>query len=223
MKKVLLLLCLILCGCSQNSEVTPNQPQTSKPNEEKVVELIPNDKYEEPLQSYSEMNEAYNDLTKAIQNEDGQQEAEAVARSFAFDFFTLANKKSSEDVGGLQFIPSVNIRAYQEYAKSYYYSNYGVIVNEYGKDSLPKVIKAEVIQSEPATYTYYNSVCEGYDVTLQLTYADTKLDSSKLKTSMVVRVMNVMDYDFSREYDYADVSTIFEGEMKDCWRILAVE
>lgn len=223
MKKFLfLLLCLTLCGCSQVKEANPQEP-TPTQNDKKVVELIPNDKYEEPLNSYSEMNEAYNALTNAIQAGDAQQEATEVARSFAFDFFTLANKKSSEDVGGLQFIPSVNIRQYQEYAESYYYANYGVIVNEYSKKDLPKVIDVEVIHVEPASYTYHNSLCDGYDVTLKLTYDQTKLDASMLKTSMIVSVINILDYDFSRDYNYQDAATIFEGEMKDCWRVLALE
>ena len=224
MKKILLLLCLfVLCGCSsssKNEEVMETQPEKEV---EKVVELIPNDKYEEPLASYKEMTEAYNELTAAIDAQDAQQEAVEVARSFAFDFFTLENKKSNEDIGGIQFIPSVNIRFYMEYAKSYYYSNYGVIVNEYGKENLPKVIETNVKKVEPAEYTYFDSPCEGYDVTLEVVYEDSKLPKSMLKTSMVVSVMNISDFDFNREYDYQDAATIFEGEMKDCWRVLAVQ
>ena len=112
---------------------------------------------------------------------------------------------------------------YMEYAKSYYYSNYGVIVNEYGKENLPKVIETNVKKVEPAEYTYFDSPCEGYDVTLEVVYEDSKLPKSMLKTSMVVSVMNISDFDFNREYDYQDVATIFEGEMKDCWRVLAVQ
>lgn len=223
MKAILLLLCLLLCGCSS----TPQSKEDVELNQESVVkkevELIPNDKYEEPLHSYSEMNEAYNDLTSAIESQDPMQEAVEVARSFAFDFFTLANKESNEDVGGIQFIPSVNIHHYQEYAKSYYYSNYGVIVNEYGKESLPKVIDVKLIQAEPAQYTYFDSPCEGYDVTLELTYEKSKLPESMLKKSMVISMMNITDFDFSRSYDYQDPNTVFEGEMKDCWRVLALK
>lgn len=223
MKKILLVLCLILCGCSQPNKVESNN--TSKPEikEEVDVTLISNDKYEEPLNPYNEMKEAYNALSEAIQQEDAQQEAIEVARNFVFDFFTLSNKESSEDVGGLQFIPSVNIRQYQEYAQSYYYANYGVIVNEYGKKQLPKVIDVEVVHVEPTSYTYFEAICEGYDVTLQVSYDQTTLAPSMLKTSMIVSVMNINDFDFSRDYDYSDPATIFEGEMKDCWRILALQ
>ncbi len=32
--------------------------------------------------------------------------------SFVYDFFTLSNKKSGEDIGGLQFIPSNKVATY---------------------------------------------------------------------------------------------------------------
>lgn len=224
MKKLMIVLslCLCLCGCTQESKPEPKEDTSIQQSEEQVT-LTANDKYEEPLNPYNEMSKAYNALSAAVESGDAQAEAQEVARSFVFDFFTLSNKKNSEDIGGLQFIPSVNIRQYMEYAKSYYYSNYSIIVNEYGKDALPKVVDVKVESIEPASFTYFEAPCEGYDVVCSVTYAQSDLPAVQLKTSMVVSVMNINDFDFSREYDYRDAATIFEGEMKDCWRVLAVQ
>ena len=56
---------------------------------------------------------------------------------------------------------------------------------------------------------------------LSATYADTKVKD--LKTDMVVSVMQIMDFDFDRDNDYRKSNLVFQGEMKQVYRVVAVE
>ena len=208
----------ILGGCSSNS--SDKKKETPKEEEKTEIKVVANDIYEEPLRPTQAMAKAYNKLSEAIQKEDKEEEATMVAVNFAFDFFTLSNKEDAQDMGGLQFIPSDKIRNFMEFAQAYYYGNYATIVNEYGKKNLPEVTGYQVESVEKKDFTYNKGSCSGYDVHVKLTYADTKV--KKLKTDMVISVIQIQDYDYDRTKNYKK-DTVFEGEMKNVYRVLAVE
>lgn len=209
----------LLGGCDNSTEenkITNKEAQT----EETEVKLVENDLYVEPLNPTQAQIKAYNLLSEAIANEDHEKEAEMVAVSFAFDFFTLSNKEDAEDLGGLQFIPTDKIGSFMEFARSYYYGNYPTIVNEYGKDSLPEVSGYTVDSVTASEHTYNSSPCNGYDIKLTLTYKDTEVE--RLKTSLSISVIELSDFDYDRTKDYTD-TVIYDTEMKNVYRVLAVE
>lgn len=107
-----------------------------------------------------------------------------------------------------------------EFAQAYYYGNYPTIVNEYGKKSLPEVTGYKVEAVEEKDFTYNGSACRGYDVRLSLTYADTEVES--LKKSMTISVIEIQDYEYDRTKNYKK-DVVYDGEMKNVYRILAVE
>ena len=219
-----LLLCVgilsvtMVSGCS--SDDSSKKKETAKNEEKAEVKMVANDVYVEPLNPTQAQIEAYNKLSQAITSEDRKEEATMVAVSFAFDFFTLSNKEDAQDLGGLQFIPSDKIRNFMEFAQAYYYGNYPTIVNEYGKKSLPEVSGYKVDAVEAKDYTYNGSACRGYDVKLTLTYAETEVES--LKKSMTISVIEIQDYEYDRTKNYKK-DVIYDGEMKNVYRVLAVE
>ena len=227
MKKMMILatifMVLVVSGCSKDSK------EETKEVEEVVeeVELVKNNRYVEPVRPSNVQKIAFNDLTQAVeQNKDrkpSQEEAKQVAINFVYDFFTMKNKESRNDIGGLQFIPSDSIRKYMEFSQSYYYGNYATIVNEYGKKALPEVTNVEVVEETPASFTYNDTICDGYKFRINATYADTKIGDENLKKEMVVSVMQIHDFDFSRDYDYKKRNLVFKGEMKKVYRVVAVE
>lgn len=209
----------LLGGCDNNTEENKNTSQEAQ-TEEKEVKLVENDLYVEPLNPTQAQIEAYNLLSEAVANEDHEKEAEMVAVNFAYDFFTLSNKEDSEDLGGLQFIPTDKIGYFMEFARSYYYGNYPTIVNEYGKDNLPEVSGYTVESVTASEHTYNGSPCNGYDIKLTLTYKETEVE--RLKTSLTISVIELSDFDYDRTKDYTD-TVIYDTEMKNVYRVLAVE
>ena len=73
---------------------------------------------------------------------------------------------------------------------------------------------------EAKDFTYNGSACRGYDVKLTLTYAETEVES--LKKSMTISVIEIQDYEYDRTKNYKK-DVIYDGEMKNVYRVLAVE
>ena len=218
-KKMLIctgILTITLTGCGSND--TPSKKDTEK---EEQITLVKNDLYVEPLKPNNAQIKAFNKLSAAVQAEDFEEEAKMTAVSFAFDFFSLANKSSSEDVGGLQFIPTTKIFRFKDFAQAYYYNSYGKIVNEYGKESLPEVISYKVDAITAGNYTFHDNACEGYDVKLTLKYADTDMPQEKLKKTMTISVISISDFPYDRSKTYKDAAD-FVGDRLNVYRVLSV-
>lgn len=217
---------MLMGGCDKDDKKSENNKTSSTQQEEKEVkvQLIENDRYTEPLEPTQPQIKAYNELSAAVEEGNAEEEAKQVAVSFVYDFFTLSNKKSSEDMGGLQFIPSDSIARFEEFARSYYYGNYATIVNEYSEDDLPEVTKVEVTGTEETQLTYNNSTNLGYYVSMKVTYADNDLPEEALKKDITVSVTNIDDFAYDREVDYGENPLVLPTETyANCWRVLAVE
>lgn len=210
---------LVLGGCNSSEK---KEKEITKETE-KVVKLIKNSRYVEPLNPSNTQTEAFNRLSAAVEAKQESEEAKEVAVSFAFDFFTLSNKKSATDIGGLQFMPSNSIGKFMDYAQSYYYNNYPTIVNEYGKDSLLEVTNVKVESAQEASLPYLNDTYKGYTVSLSLTYADTDAPNEALRKTMVVNVVKIKDYDFNRSYNYKKAGLVLEGETNRCFRVIGID
>lgn len=207
------------CSGGDSKKEAAKEDDTTK---EPKTAMVANDTYVEPVDPTEAQIKAYNQLSAALEKQDLEEEAKQVAVSFVYDFFTLSNKKNQDDMGGLAFIPTAYIGAFQEYATSYYYGNYPTIVNEYGKDSLPQVTDVHVTSIEAAqNLTYRYQPVEGYLVTLQATYADSKLSADQLKTSMTVTVIRMYDYDYDTEIDYTSNYTQ-TGDPIEVYRVYAI-
>lgn len=190
-----------------------------QPTEESVVvELEENDLYISPLDPSAEQILAYNELTKAINEENLEEEAKNVAISFIYDFFSLNNKKDRNDIGGLTFIPSDRLGSFIEYALAFYYGNYESIVNTYGKENLPRVNNVEIVSISEDTFTYNGSDASGYTIVCKASYDETKV--SKLKTNFTLKVMRIRDFQYNRELDYVNDFITYQEEMVSRYRIL---
>ncbi len=213
---------VVLAGCSHKQEDKKSDTTNSK-TEEKQIALVENNRYVEPLHPTTEQIEAFNLLSKAVEENNELEEAKQVGVSFVYDFFMLSNKESSDDVGGLQFIPSSYIRSFMAYAKAYYYSNYGTIVNEYGKESLPQVINVNVNSIEASKISYQNMQYDGYILQASVEYQENKLNSSMLKKDIKLSIIATDDFNFNRSYDYTDKNLIIEGEKYPCFRVVSMK
>ena len=118
-------------------------------------------------------------------------EAEALAKLFVADFFTLSNKTSDTDIGGLNYIPSDAYEDMEVYARFYFYNNYSSIVAEYGEEQLPTVEDVTVSDVQAT----------------QITYGETQ--AQDLKTSAVLSIAKMEDY------DHDTLTAINNGELEE--------
>ena len=183
---VLCLLVGLLCvmsGCSKDK---------AEENKKTEVSLVENAVYDSPKNATQEQIKVFNELSKALNsNADKSKVAELVAVNFAYEFFSLYQKSGKEDIGGLTFLPKDEVKDFKEYAIYHYYNNYATVVSQYSKDDLPNVIMHKVGTVEPAEVTYYEKTYEGYEVSLVLKYADSKLPADGMKTNMTIQVINM--------------------------------
>lgn len=199
MKKVLCLLCLsfalMLSGCSKEEEVKKSE-----------IEIKENDIYSAPSKPNDDQAKLFNKLTKALKGNDEEEIASLVAQNFVFDFFSLKNKESAQDVGGLTYLPPAQQEEFKTFAMAYVYSNYAVIKDKSGTGNLPMVNKITVnsIDNEVQTYatiipadatsgTLEQRIENDYDgwfVSLSLEY--DKTNAENLKEEVTVQLI---DYD----------------------------
>ena len=89
---------LLLTGCNDA------QQETDKNTDSEPVEITENDVYLVPDDPTAYMKTAYDEVSSALNEADEEKEAEAVAKLFIADFFTLSNKTADTDVGGLEYL-----------------------------------------------------------------------------------------------------------------------
>lgn len=163
---------------------------SEKEEANKKVELVTNEIYEAPQDPNNTQTELFNQLSEALKDgADEEKCAELVAKNFAFDFLTLANKKDGTDIGGLTYLPQDYREEFSLYAQSNYYNSYATIVKQYDKDSLPQMKELKTEKITPSSLYIGEASGEGYIVSLTAKYENTELSNDALKTTMSIQVM----------------------------------
>jgi len=131
--------------------------------------------------------ELYGEL-KNILNEDTVDDksfAETIAKLFITDVFTLDNKISSSDIGGLQFIHSKFKDDFISIAKTTLYSS--VQNNIYGdrKQKLPIVTNVEIKSSKTSTFTYKKTEYDSYVISTSIDYKTDLGYPSSYKVTLI--------------------------------------
>lgn len=192
---VAMLITLVACGGSKNDEVEVAKTQ-----------IKTNEVYEAPKNAFEYQVVTYNELTDALKSNDEEKIANLVAQNFAIDFFSLKNKESSEDVGGLTYIPEDRREEWKTFAMNYVYANYRFISDDYGKANLPVVSEAKVTntttealsytvtvpgnEAEGTTDTVETQDFDAYVVTISISYEDTSVKADELKSEATIYVIN---------------------------------
>lgn len=178
------LLGLSLVGCAANEEPPVQEP----PKVEEKLEIVENDIYESPDASKvnNAMIRAFNQLSQDLvdENVEMSQIAKDVVTCFAYDFFTFKGKVDQSDIGGLTYLPNDQTEEFASFAAVTFYKNYEKIINEFGEGSLLEVTQVDVTNVTEQTVTYQYNEYDGFVVEANLTYADTKVDQTTLKTTI---------------------------------------
>ena len=118
--------------------------------------------------------EYFNDLKSTLNNKEVNYEdyAKEIVKLFVSDFYTLDNKLTSSDIGGVEFIPSDMVENFKMHAGDTMYNH--VKTNIYGDrvQELPIVKSVEVTNIENITYTYKDKEYSAYKVSTRWEYKE---------------------------------------------------
>lgn len=164
-----------------------------KTKEVKVVDSIKNDNVDYVVNEYDTklFKKTFEELKKVLNAKevDNKKYAEAISKLFVIDFFTLSNKTSKNDVGGVQFIYEGYKTTFVEYARDGIYKQ--VLANDAGSvnNSLPTVKSVKVNSVEEVSpagmfATPFAEDAVGYEVNLSWTYEND--DSFMSSASIIV-------------------------------------
>ena len=118
--------------------------------------------------------EYFNDLKSTLNSKEVNYEdyAKEIVKLFVSDFYTLDNKLTSSDIGGVEFIPSDMVENFKLHAGDTMYNH--VKTNIYGDrvQKLPIVKSVEVTNIENITYTYKDKEYSAYKVSARWEYQE---------------------------------------------------
>lgn len=118
--------------------------------------------------------EYFNDLKSTLNGKEVNYEdyAKEIVKLFVSDFYTLDNKLTSSDIGGVEFIPSDMVENFKMHAGDTMYNH--VKTNIYGDrvQELPIVKSVEVTNIENITYTYKDKEYSAYKVSARWEYQE---------------------------------------------------
>ena len=118
--------------------------------------------------------EYFNDLKSTLNSKEVNYEdyAKEIVKLFVSDFYTLDNKLTSSDIGGVEFIPSDMVENFKMHAGDTMYNH--VKTNIYGDrvQKLPIVKSVEVTNIETITYAYKDKEYSAYKVSTRWEYQE---------------------------------------------------
>lgn len=118
--------------------------------------------------------EYFNDLKGTLNSKEVNYEdyAKEIVKLFVSDFYTLDNKLTSSDIGGVEFIPGDMVENFKMHAGDTMYNH--VKTNIYGDrvQKLPIVKSVEVTNIENITYTYKDKEYSAYKVSARWEYQE---------------------------------------------------
>lgn len=136
---------------------------------------------------------AYDELSIVLNQEivDYEEYAKSISKLFVIDVFTLENKVSSTDIGGLEFVHKDLRDNFKENLGSTLYNS--VLSNIDGKrvQKLPKVSNVSVDSVTKDKYEYYDVEYDSYVIKCGITY-EVDLGYQSSITLTLIRVDNML-------------------------------
>lgn len=133
------------------------------------------------LELFAELFDAHDRFNRIASEVNLVQYASTIAQNFVADFFTLSNKTSRNDIGGLQFLADDIFEYFYDYVLNTFYLHLNHHITNFGSDSLPTVGTITVLNSESILYALSIDEYPGTEdlplvqVDLEWTYLSTTL------------------------------------------------
>ena len=120
------------------------------------------------------MKEVFSELENILEAEeiDYHTYAEALAKLFVIDFYTLENKINKYDIGSLEYILSSSVESFRLKAQDTIYRD--VIDNTYRDriQDLPEITNVEVVNTEDTTFTLNDEEVDAIKVEMNYEYKE---------------------------------------------------
>lgn len=144
-----ILLCLIVVALIVGGFLVWNNFIKPKNNKMKVVDSIKNKDVDYIVSENDTkiFKSTFNELKKVLNEKevDNKKYAEAITKLFVIDFFTLSNKTSKNDVGGVQFVYDNYKTDFVEGARNSIYKQvHSNVTDDKSNSSLPTVTKVTI-------------------------------------------------------------------------------
>ena len=111
--------------------------------------------------------------------------AKGISKLFIIDLFTLSNKVTSTDIGGLDFVHKDLKENFKENMGNSLYKNVKSNLDGKRKQTLPEVASIEVVDVFDTKYTYNKNEYEAYIVSLKWTYTKENSYQNKIKLTLI--------------------------------------
>ena len=143
----------------RDQEEIPEEPRTEE--EQRVIDELPDDLiYTLPraatalqLALFEELFHTHDQFNQTGSDTDLIRYSSVIAQNFVADFFTLSNKTSRTNVGGLQFIADDILENFRDYALNNFYLYLNHHINTFGSESLPTVETIRIVNAEIGNHT----------------------------------------------------------------------
>ncbi len=186
--KIFILLIVILTVLCIIFFVYKNNHTKKKTQEAKVVDSIKGYGYKLHDNDSKLYKEIFEELKKNLENEkiDEEKYAESISKLFIIDFFTLENKRTNDDIGGIDFVHKDALENFKLKAKDTMYKY--IESNVYGdrKQELPEVNKINEVKLETTKVSYKN-IKDSKAYKVHITF-DYKKDLGYVKEKNIVLV-----------------------------------
>lgn len=158
--------------------------------EVKVLKSIDEYGYSLKANKTKEYKEMFKELEKILLADEVDEEAYAkkISEMFIYDFFSLEDKVTKTDIGGVDFVHPDAIANFMVNAEDTYYKY--IESNIYGerKQELPAVATVTAESIEPTEFAYKDEMHEGYEVKVNWTYTKDKFsDYQKSATVILIK------------------------------------
>lgn len=201
----------------RNERANNNPPEQQIPTEEAqppIEELTDLGVYTLRRQATSYQIELFELLVSAHEqfyatnsDEDLKVYASVIVRNFIADFFTLSNKESRSDVGGLQFFSEDITGRFRNFAIDKFYLYLNQYIEMFGSEALPTVSSTTILNVE---FAYLTTEIE--DESNELEGENTRLDEEEIRTVII-----------DVEWSYEHTTLPYINEFQTMARIVLVE
>ena len=174
-----------------------NKKEPEKVEETKKLDEMTNYDYfleEDATEYYKSL---YKELKEVLNKEEINDEeyAKVISKLFVTDLFTLDNKITSSDIGGLQFMYDDFKEDFINIAKTTLYSSVESNIYKDRDQKLPIVSSVEVTSVENSTFNYNNEDYSSYNTSVNITYQEdlgypTTYDLSLIKNDKYIQVVS---------------------------------
>ena len=169
-------LILLGIGFLVAKKITTKEVEVEAPKIEKTISKYEYSLKENKSKRYKSM---FKELEKILLKEpvNDEEYARKVAELFIYDFYTLSEKTSKADVGGVDFIHPDALQNFLLNAEDTYYKY--VESNLYGEriQKLPTVDLINIETISPIEFAYKNEKKLGYEVKINWTYTDQEFSN----------------------------------------------